>query len=206
MREWALSFSQDAQAYVLLYPGELLEEKIPVPALIAEAGVASQERAWMLGCPLSDPEVALREVAVIENLLGGWPEDASLILFSQESLATPWSLTEAKEAIRGAGLSCEEEAGYLLTWFEPTLKIQVRFLNDESVTREVQALIHTLPNGQVLKGCDACLMLTFDDLLAVLDETNTLIELQLSLQDATGGILYNTWNRQLLPPEIESAH
>ncbi|MBX9625460.1 MAG: hypothetical protein K2X82_16760 [Gemmataceae bacterium] len=50
-------------------------------------------------------------------------------------------------------------------------------------------------------GCDAYLRISFDDLDAVLDEINTLIDVQATLQDATGGLMYRSWNRTWAGPD-----
>ena len=50
-----------------------------------------------------------------------------------------------------------------------------------------------------LKGCDARFVIEFDDLDAVLDETNTLIELQGALQEAApSAVFFNAWNGNLM--------
>lgn len=42
--------------------------------------------------------------------------------------------------------------------------------------------------------------ISFDDLEEVLDEINTLIDAQATLEDLTGGACYNTWNENLTLP------
>ena len=50
--------------------------------------------------------------------------------------------------------------------------------------------------------CDARFEIGIVDLDEVLDEINTLIEVQCTLQDATAGYLFNSWNGELSgPPE-----
>ena len=48
---------------------------------------------------------------------------------------------------------------------------------------------------------DAQFEITFGDLDEVLDEINTLIEVQATLQGATHGYQYNAWNRQWSAPD-----
>ena len=50
-------------------------------------------------------------------------------------------------------------------------------------------------------GCDAYIEITFDDLDEVLDEINTLIEVQATLQTATGGLMYCSWNQNWAGPD-----
>jgi hypothetical protein len=47
-----------------------------------------------------------------------------------------------------------------------------------------------------LARCGSRLVITFADLDAVLDEINTLIDVQSALEKATGGLYYNCWNRR----------
>lgn len=45
---------------------------------------------------------------------------------------------------------------------------------------------------------------SFDDLAEVLDEINTLIDVQVHLQDLTGGYVVRSWNQEVSPPESTS--
>lgn len=49
--------------------------------------------------------------------------------------------------------------------------------------------------------CDAYIEIKFESLNEVLDEINTLISVQSSLQKATGGLLYRSWNQSFSGPE-----
>jgi hypothetical protein len=53
----------------------------------------------------------------------------------------------------------------------------------------------------LIAGCDTQIEITFHNLDEVLDEINTLIEVQATLQDATGGLLYRSWNHTFSGPE-----
>lgn len=52
--------------------------------------------------------------------------------------------------------------------------------------------------------CDRRFEVGFDDLDAVLDETNTLAEVQMTLQDLTRGWITMSWNGELMAPEPNS--
>ena len=52
-----------------------------------------------------------------------------------------------------------------------------------------------------LGRCDRRFEVGFDDLDAVLDETNTLAETQIALQDLTQGWITMAWNSELMRPE-----
>jgi hypothetical protein len=53
----------------------------------------------------------------------------------------------------------------------------------------------------LIAGCDTQIEITFHDLEEVLDEINTLIDIQATLQDATRGLLYRSWNHTFSGPE-----
>jgi hypothetical protein len=53
----------------------------------------------------------------------------------------------------------------------------------------------------LIRGCDTYVEITFESLDEVHDEINTLIVVQEALQQATGGLLYRSWNRSFSGPE-----
>jgi hypothetical protein len=77
-----------------------------------------------------------------------------------------------------------------------------------SITRgEVAAILAGRLMGRRRKhrtlaaGCDAYVEITFESLDEVLDEINTLIVVQGALQEATGGLLYRSWNQTFSGPK-----
>lgn len=50
-------------------------------------------------------------------------------------------------------------------------------------------------------ACDAYIEIKFESLDEVLDEINTLIDVQAALQAATGGLLYLSWNQSFSGPD-----
>lgn len=56
---------------------------------------------------------------------------------------------------------------------------------------------HDVPS---LANCDRRFEVAFDDLEAVLDETNTLFEVGATLQDLTNGFIVYSWNGNLILP------
>jgi hypothetical protein len=52
-----------------------------------------------------------------------------------------------------------------------------------------------------IAGCDAQVEITFRNRQEVLDDMNTLIDLQHKLQSAAGGLLYRSWNQKWSGPE-----
>jgi hypothetical protein len=52
----------------------------------------------------------------------------------------------------------------------------------------------------LVAGCDAYIQITFENLEEVLDEINTLIDVQATLQTATHGLMYLSWNQHFTGP------
>lgn len=73
---------------------------------------------------------------------------------------------------------------------EPHVRLEAEELAEE----------HQIPG---LGACHARFEVFFDDLEEVLDESNTLIELQALLQDLANGFVINAWNGSLTLPEGE---
>jgi hypothetical protein len=53
---------------------------------------------------------------------------------------------------------------------------------------------------KLMEGCDAQIKIDLWDLDKALDEINTLIEVQASLQVATQGLMYMSWNQKFAAP------
>jgi hypothetical protein len=53
----------------------------------------------------------------------------------------------------------------------------------------------------LIPGCDTQIEITFGNLEEVLHEMVTLIDLQLTLVDATGGLFYRSWNQTFSGPD-----
>lgn len=68
------------------------------------------------------------------------------------------------------------------------------------VETQIAELAHATPYASRLAGYDQWLEVAIDDLDEALDEINTLIILQGTLQDATQGYLYLDWNGEISPP------
>ena len=81
--------------------------------------------------------------------------------------------------------------------------MSIRLQQGEAIRREAMVVGAKSTIATDLSKCDARFEITFDPLDEVLDEINTLIEVQLTLQDATQGFLYNTWNRELTSPDTK---
>ena len=56
------------------------------------------------------------------------------------------------------------------------------------------------PHSDAVSKCDSRFEVLTDDLDSALDEINTLIDVQATLQDATEGFMFTCWNGVLSPP------
>ncbi len=53
----------------------------------------------------------------------------------------------------------------------------------------------------LIPGCNTQITIELPDVEAVLDESNTLVEAQSTLQAATGGLMYMSWNLKFAGPD-----
>lgn len=123
--------------------------------------------------------------------------EVSMVFFR---LAQGVDLAAAGAALREAGLDVEEAgACWRVRWDDgPLLRVGL------SAAPQVAAQASALGEGGAVPGigaCDVRFEIAIDDLDEALDEANTLIEVQATLQGLTGGYLFNSWNAELLPPD-----
>lgn len=119
--------------------------------------------------------------------------------------SSDFGLDQAQTALAGRGWLAVRRDGDRLT-VQPKGKenpvLRVEFTSGEAVQRQIANGIALIaPYPERVSQCNARFDITFDNLDEVLDEINTLIEVQLALQDATKGFLFNSWNQSLSAPE-----
>ena len=114
-----------------------------------------------------------------------------MILCSSDRL----SIDEAQAALEQDGLTVERDNDKLICFWGDSPKFTIDFQQGEEVRAEAKTMGEEYPNYRSkLKNCDARFEISFADLSEVLNEINTLIEIQLTLQDATEGIVFTSWN------------
>ncbi len=120
-----------------------------------------------------------------------------LILFHQPD----FDLARANALLTERGLSVTSNGDSLFVrWSDgPTLGVALR--RGPKVQAEATKIGRGTSHAVALAACDAQLEISVADLEEVLDEMNTLIETQATLQSATGGWMFNTWNEQLSAPD-----
>jgi len=77
----------------------------------------------------------------------------------------------------------------------PTLRVCLA--HGPNIRAEAAKIAAGTPHVAAMAACDARFEIVIDDLAAALDEMNTLMEAQLTLQDLTAGLLFNTWTGKL---------
>jgi hypothetical protein len=108
-----------------------------------------------------------------------------------------------KECLREAGLSVlGDEEPLRVRWVGegPELFVSIhRGSVAETIARGVVG--KRRKHRTLIPGCDAYVMITFHDLEEVLDEINTLNQVQWAVQAATRGLGYNSWNQAMWGPD-----
>jgi hypothetical protein len=121
-----------------------------------------------------------------------------LILFHKVG----FGINQALEALAGKGvLSVARMAEILAVRWGQGPVLFVRHAAGKLVAEELALIGKDSPHAAALSRCNALFEVSFLDLEEVLDEINTLIEVQCTLQEATQGLLYTGWNGQLSIPE-----
>jgi len=108
-----------------------------------------------------------------------------------------------KECLQADGLSVSgDEEPLRVRWKEegPELFVSIhRGRVAESIARGVVG--KRRKHRTLIPGCDAQVKITFHDHEEVLDEINTLIQVQGAVQAATKGLGYNSWNQAMWSPD-----
>lgn len=107
-----------------------------------------------------------------------------------------------KQVLADNGVTAEGNAEpYSLKWGEgPTLYASI--IRGEIASVLARRLIgRQRKHRELADASDAYIEIKFESLDEVLDEINTLIQVQITLQQATGGLLYRSWNQSFTGPE-----
>ena len=128
-------------------------------------------------------------------------DGACLIFFRSGSC----DLDAAEKSLSARGLSVSRIGRRLeVTWYDGP-KLRVELANGNWVKEEAVEIAERHPRARDMANCDVRFEILFDDLDEVLDEINTLIEVQTTLQKVSAGYMLNTWNGELSCPGDESA-
>jgi hypothetical protein len=111
------------------------------------------------------------------------------------------TIEDADRELRSGNTVTRDGDGITIRYEEgPELFIGLSTESHVILEAEDVAERHAVP---ALASCDRRFEVSFDDLEAVLDETNTLFVVGATLQDLTGGYIHYSWNGNLLLPDGE---
>jgi len=82
-------------------------------------------------------------------------------------------------------------------------EVRVRHVHGERIRLDAIQKARGTALQSLMSTLDAAFEISFDDLDKILDETNTLIEVQRVLQQLTDGVIARSWNDELSGPEDE---
>jgi hypothetical protein len=108
---------------------------------------------------------------------------------------------DAARILIDRGLSVTRRDDELSVRWDDAPELRVVLVQDRYVRDEAEEIGAGSPHADRMRSCDVRFEILIDDLDEVLDEINTLIEVQATLQNATDGFLFNTWNGHLSPPD-----
>ena len=124
-------------------------------------------------------------------------DDACFVFFADHR----HDLGAAAQALAKRGLSVNRTLDELLVSFPGKPVLRVALATDDYVRGEAIEVSAGTPFSKEMSSCNARYEILIDDLDAVLDEINTLIDVQYALQELTHGFLYLTWNGELSGPD-----
>jgi len=115
--------------------------------------------------------------------------------------STNATLEQAKEVLETAKFKMSESDGELICSQFASQEFKIHFATEAFVQEEATEITEGSEHEAAIKLCDARFEVSIPDLDEALDEMNTLIELQGTLQDVSNGYLFTHWNGNLLPPQ-----
>jgi hypothetical protein len=109
------------------------------------------------------------------------------------------TLDDAEAALRKTTLTVTRDGGTLMVRWADGPELFIGLSDEEHVILEAEdwAERRGVPE---LARCDRRFEVGFEDLEAVLLETNTLAEVQMTLQDLTKGYITMAWNDEVMRP------
>jgi hypothetical protein len=123
-------------------------------------------------------------------------DHASMIFFRSGR----FDLDAAAVALSERGLSVRRMNDELAVGFRGSPELRVAYVQENYVQQEAEEISAGTPYAAMMGQCDVRFEILIDDLDEILDEINTLIDVQATLQDATAGFLFNTWNGEMSSP------
>src|SRR5262245_61721647 len=111
--------------------------------------------------------------------------DQSTVFFHKPG----FGLDQAEQALRETTMTIARKGDSLSVVWEDGPELTVRYRRGEEVRREAIRVSGDSILAGMMREFDSAFEISFDDLDEVLDEINTLIETQTTLQSATDGVV-----------------
>ena len=109
-------------------------------------------------------------------------------------------LNAAVRALTGYGLTVRPQPGYVTVSRPGSPEFDVGISAEPWVREEGAEIGAGTPQAAAMRSCDARFEVSFESLDAALDEINTMMEVQVALQEACNGFLFLPWNGNLSGP------
>jgi hypothetical protein len=110
-------------------------------------------------------------------------------------------IDDAERLLGNRGLQVFRTAEILSVCWEGGPKLSITKSVDAHVADEAAEIAEGTSFASEMSRCNARFEISIAELDETLDEINTLIEVQCTLQDATAGYLFNSWNAAISGPE-----
>jgi hypothetical protein len=109
-------------------------------------------------------------------------------------------LNTAVRALEECGLTVRPQEGYVTVSRTGSPEFDVGLSTEPWVRFEAAEVSAGTPHADAMGQCDARFEVSFESLDAALDEINTMIEIQVALQEACNGYQFLSWNGNLSGP------
>lgn len=123
-------------------------------------------------------------------------DDSCLIFFRDER----HDLASAAKALSERGLAVVRKADELEVAVPEAPALRIALATGDHVREEAAEISEGTDFSGDMAACHLRFEIFIKDLDATLDEANTLIEVQATLQDLTHGYLFLTWNGNIVEP------
>ena len=107
------------------------------------------------------------------------------------------NLEDAYQSLISYGLTVKRYEDRLLCFRDDSPQFTIGLATGEQIQQEAVEIAKNTSYTEAMNQCNARFEVVFDDLDEVLDEINTLMDVQRALQDAPGGFLFTFWNGNL---------
>ena len=109
-------------------------------------------------------------------------------------------LDAAERALKGYRFSVVRSGLALVAQQKGKPEFRISLSSGCAVRQEAEEIGADTPYAEAMRECGSRFKVVFDDLDAVLDECNSLMEAEVALQEASQGYLFLSWNGNLSEP------